>query len=379
MLNTTLSHLKCPRRKRGHSCGATLELHPNEILKNGPNAGIFEVRSGHLKCSQCQFKFPILAGVAVLVDNVREYLLTHVKGIAQAVTDSEIPREYLHEFFEAKTEIQTEHIEEDLEAERVNALYLMNHYLRVKNTPSNHLWWRSQSGRGSPLIDSLIRQYWDEGPFAKIEHWVREKNIPTVDSVELGCGVGGLYSVLKPYIGSYLGVDSSFVSIAIGRHLALGVPYRGTLQIPEDLLQGPVSRNMNFPSAQSYDGRADLVVGDLVEPPLQMEKWELAITLNAIDMLDDPSSLPAIQHRLLKSGGIAIQSCPYIWHPEVSFRLQKRLPQKLRDSSSLAVEWLYQKAGFKIEEREEDIPWLFFKHIRQLEIYSVHAFLARKV
>jgi hypothetical protein len=42
------------------------------------------------------------------------------------------------------------------------------------------------------------------------------------------------------------------------------------------------------------------------------------------------------------------------------------------------VEWLYRKSGFKIEDSEKHIPWLFFKHLRQIEIYSVHAFVAKK-
>jgi hypothetical protein len=95
-------------------------------------------------------------------------------------------------------------------------------------------------------------------------------------------------------------------------------------------------------------------------------------------MLDEPSSLPEFQYELLKKNGIAIQSCPYIWHPEVARKLRKRLPAPLKNSSSAAAEWLYEKAGFKIEEKQEDLPWLFFKHLRQLEVYSVHAFVARK-
>jgi hypothetical protein len=31
-----------------------------------------------------------------------------------------------------------------------------------------------------------------------------------------------------------------------------------------------------------------------------------------------------------------------------------------------------------VERREEQVPWLFFKHLRQIELYSVHVFLAEK-
>jgi SAM-dependent methyltransferase len=322
-----------------------------------------------------------LAGVAILVDNVRYYLLSHVKGIAQAVLDSEIPREYLADFLEAKAEIQSEHIEEDLEAERVNSLYLMNHYLRVRNSDSSSQspWWKPVSSDGSPLIDSLVRNYWDQGPFAQIKSWVGELTHQGTqqDVIELGCGVGGLALELKDSIRSYLGVDSSFASIALARHIALGVPYRGKIQIPGDLLQGPVSRKIDLPIARSYQGNIDFVVGDIESPPLQSEQWDLAIALNAIDMLDTPSQLPELKLKLLKKNGRAIQSCPYVWHETVARKLRGKLPREIQDSAQ-AVEYLYQQAGFKIERSMPHLPWLFFKHLRQIEIYSVHLFQAKK-
>ncbi len=379
MLNTTLLRLRCPRRKRGNNlCLSRLKLysqsHPTQQEKSQP----YEVTTGHLQCEKCRSQFPILAGVAILVEDVRMYLLSHVKGIAQAVPDSDIPKEFLRDFLEAKAEIETEHIEEDLESERILSLYVLNHYLRVSELNSSQApWWRSKNGEGSALMDELIRKYWDQGPMSQIQRWVKE-NAPVQDVVELGCGVGGLYPTLKSQIRSYLGVDSSFVSIAVGRHLALGVPYRGKIRFPEDLLQGPVSRSLPVPASHSFDGHSDFVVGDLDALPLAPDAYDLAVALNAIDMMDVPSQLPRIQKELVRKNGMIIQSCPYIWHPRVAQELRKSLPSHLRDSSSQAVEWLYQQAGLKIEKSVQEIPWLFFKHLRQLEIYSVHAFLARK-
>ena len=365
MLTTTLPHLKCPKKKKGKAaCTGALRLVAKETIRE-------DVRSGHLECLACKTKFPILSGIAVLVDDVRAYLLEHVKGISKIVLDSEIPPEYLREFRSAKADIRLEHIEDDLEADRVNALYLMNHYLHAENN-----WWQPRSGKGSPLIDSLVREHWDRGPFAQIEKWIGKSKAPR-SAVELGCGVGGLYAVLKPHLKSYLGVDSAFASIALARHLNLGAAYRGVIKIPEDLLQGPTSREVKIAAEKSPDGRADFIVGDIENPPLQSGKWDLALTLNAIDMLVDPAALPKLQSELLHSGGTAISSCPYIWHEAVAKKLRAKLPKTISDSAA-AVEWLYEQAGFKVLERVEHLPWLFFKHVRQLEIYSVHLFMANK-
>lgn len=377
MLKSSLSKLRCPKAgKKNQPCGSTLVLTPKETIQIGSS---LEIRSGQLTCSQCRAQFPILAGVALLVSDVRDYLLAHVKGISKVVSDAEIPREFLSEFLEAKEEIQVEHIEEDLEAERVVSLYLMNHYLKVSQADPQRQWWSPDSGLGSPLIDELVRKYWDHGPFSWIQERIQRMNQddPNAFIVELGCGVGGLCRELSRENQSYLGVDSSFASIALARHLALGVSYSGKIRIPKDLLQGSVSFDPGILPAEELNGQADFVVGDLEFLPVEDGNANLVIALNAIDMLDEPSLLPKTQNRLLKRGGVAIQSCPYIWHETVSRKLRARLPRSIRDSAR-AVEWLYEQEGLRIDEKTDHLPWLFLKHLRQLEIYSVHIFMAKK-
>jgi SAM-dependent methyltransferase/uncharacterized protein YbaR (Trm112 family) len=382
MFSTTLKKLRCPsfpkRGKQTQACGAPLHFGEEEH-GNSPNhlpshsgEKPREIKSGLLWCTKCRAKYPILAGVAILTADVRTYLIEHVKGISALVPDSDIPREYREEYREAKSDIQIEHIEEDLEAERVNSLYFLNHYLRT----DGEKWWKPTVGAASPLIDELVRKYWDHGPFAQIESRLVKEG-KSYDIVELGCGLGGLFNVLKPVCSSFLGVDSSFASIALARHLALGIPYRGKLRIPEDLLQGAVSRAVRYESAKSSDGKADFVVGDLGSVPVVSGECDLTIALNAIDMMPEPWRLPELQFELLRKGGIAVQSCPYIWHEQVAESLRNRLPEEIRDSAG-AAEWLYEEAGFKISEKVDHVPWLFFKHARQLEIYSVHIFIAQK-
>jgi len=340
-----------------------------------------EIRSGTLSCRKCKAQFPILAGVALLVPDVHGYLNAHIKGISKVVPDSEIPDEWLETFLEAKMELQnsaTEHIEEDLEAERVNALYVMNHYLQAHPLPADP-WWRPTDGMGSPLMDTLIQEHWDHGPFRQIASWVRD--LPGRKSarlaVELGCGVGGLYSHLRKHLHFYLGVDSSFASIALARHLQLGVPYDARMGIPADLLSGPTSRPVQIKPRHFQDGSCDWVVADVENPPLRAGQWDLSLSLNMIDMLEDPATLPRLQHKLIKAGGLAIQSCPYIWHEAAAKKLRARLPKTVRDSAS-AIEYLYKKTGLSVQKKVAHVPWLFFKHLRQLELYSVHMFLAKK-
>ena len=373
MLISTLQYLRCPQRKRKIACGSELTC---------DSAGeTIEVWYGTLTCALCNANYPILAGVAIVVEDVESYILHHVKGISKVVPDAKIPAAYRKQFAALKKELKhsEEHIEEDLESERVTALYLMNHYLRVNEKKTQ--WWKPEQGAFSPLIDQLVREYWDQGPFFHIEKWVRglsEMSKKKITAVELGCGVGGLFSLLQPHLHSYLGVDSSFASIALARHLNLGAPYPEKIKVPGDLLLGTVSRAVDFPSpVLTGSCTVDFVVGDLERPALQIGTWDLSLVLNAIDMLEEPADLPRLQHELVRAGGWAIQSAPYIWHQKIAKKIRSLLPEKIKDSAS-AAESLYQKAGFKIEKRLDHVPWLFFKHVRQLEVYSVHLFWGRK-
>jgi SAM-dependent methyltransferase len=334
-----------------------------------PDCGSDLRHTKSVTCNSCKKEYPVLAGVLILVSDIQSYLFEHVKGISRYVDEKEIPPKYRRAFLEAKNEIGTEHIEEDLEAERVTSLYLMNHYLRSNQVSSpDH------------LLNELIHKHWDHGPFEKIKTHLVDNTLKSKPSlIELGCGVGGLYSALQQNIGSYLGLDSSFASVALARHFILGAPLRQKkFLVPHDLLQGSVSREVKIPIPKTPPSNVDFIVCDLSDPPVKSGQWQMSAALNVIDMLPDPSALPKLQYKLLQPQGIAIQSCPYIWHPAVSAALRKSLPKSIQDSTK-AVEYLYEKNGFKIEHREMHVPWLFFKNIRQLEIYSVHLLWSKRL
>ena len=328
-----------------------------------------ELSSGELRCTDCSSVFPILAGVAILIDSPRAYVLEHAEGIARYVVDSEIPKEWRKEYTRAKAEGTQHHIEESLESDRVNALYLATHFLNAQESE----WWRSPESKSDPLLDPLMKSHWDHGPMQKVAAWIAA--LPGASRgltiAELGCGTGGLRWKLDRHTKFYLGADNSFSSIARARTMQ----NLKQIEIPGDLLHGTTSRKVGIelPSTQA---EADFVVGDLRAPPLALEAWDCAISMNTIDMLERPEDLPRAQSRLLKQGGHAIQSSPYVWHPQVAKNISKKLGNI--STSVLAIEKLYASCGLTATRSEPRIPWLFFKHDRQIEIYWTHLFSAIK-
>lgn len=356
MLESTLPRLRCPSCLEGNSGRLSLAAETRQR---------HDVLSGTLHCESCGSAFPIFGGVALLVGDVEHYLRLHVRGVAALVADDEIP-EYLRDtYLEAKEQSPSD--DEDLESERVNALYFATHYLRAKGK-----WWRPRTDF-SPEIDRLVRACWDKGPFAKIEAWTRKQK--KLDVVELGCGVGGLARVLQKRTASYLGFDTSFASIALARHVNLGAPYSLSLHLPQDLFHGPLTREVPLPMPLK-GGLVDFVVAEIESPPVEKGAFSLAVALNLIDVIDDPAALPSIQHALLAEQGTAITSSPYLWNEPTVARLREFWPEAKNSAEAVAA--LYEAEGFTLSQEETHVPWLFLEHFRKLGLYSVHLFAARK-
>ncbi|MBU6376461.1 MAG: hypothetical protein KGQ59_10730 [Bdellovibrionales bacterium] len=365
MFLSTLENLRCL------NCQGVLEARDPEWVFNEHSRG--DVLWGRVTCPACQSWYPILAGVLLYVSDVENALVQHIKGISRLVPDERIPAEHLAHFVEARESLTEdgffdEGLEEDLEAERVNALYVMNHYLKAENVPST----------GSGLIDQLVKDHWDHGPLEKSAQWILKHGSQRV--LEFGSSVGGIAQRLGSFgtdkIQRYLGIDASFHSVALARHLALGAFYPHAIRIPGDLIQGPVSVFPQLPAPfWERSDRADFILGDIHSLALTPERFDVCVALGLIDMLEEPGVLVYQQREALSPDGFAIQASPYIWHEQIAAALRDRYPGQ---SSAEAVLSLYQDSGFKIYETEDSLPWVFYKHQRQVELYSVHLSIIKK-
>ncbi len=351
MFLSTLDHLHCPARDG--RCKGPLGL---DTKNKSPTHDILE---GLLRCPSCQSTYPILGGVALVVPDVESYIDLHIKGIARVIRAEDVPLPFRTIFTRARKRIEKEASDwdEDLESERVNSLYYLSHYAQATELTDE-----------SSAVSQLIQDHWDHGPFAVLAREF-EKLPSELKLVELGCSVGGLSTALASRLSEYLGVDSSFLAIALARHLHFKGPYPKLL-LPNDLLEGPVSRPCS-PTQAVHPKRADWIVGDIECSPLKPKRWDACAALGLIDMVHEPTRLITLQQTLLKSSGWVIQACPYIWHPKIAEQIRKSVPTTIRESSA-AIEWLYKKSRVQIRASHSKVPWLFFKHRRQIELYLVH-------
>lgn len=349
------------------------QLNVKTTLSASPHQGDQEIHYGILSCGQCKAEFPIVEGVAILVPELDDYFYEHAKGISTVLPKSAItnfekvsPPSAIEAYETGLSEIselrnqQAGFVwEEDLETERVTHLYLLNHYVPRKQLPKNP----------DPVIEELLAQHWDQSPLALAAQKTHGERV-----LELGSGVGGLLSKLALHKSgsppkTYLGIDQSFLSTHYARKVSFFSPHGFEVIPPHDLLMKPSKVSPLKGDPISLKGiKADFVVGGIAGCPARENIWDSVIALNALDMVDPPQVLPRTQARLGKKGAEFIQSCPYLWPPKSANGIPS--PKFAQD--------LYGKEGLKITFSQEHVPWLFFKHERQLEYYSVHMFIASK-
>ncbi len=323
---------------------------------------------GALQCAKCSAQYPVLDGIPILLRKPHDYILSHAKGIARFTDAKEIPKAIRREFESIVKEFnRADYMEEDLESARVIALYLATHYL---NAREKEAWWREEGPIASPLIEKLMREQWDHGFWREVERLAREFAAASPGAgefrvAELGCGVGGVARFLDRPGLFYLGLDTSFASLQMARRVYAQPEFK--LRMPGDLLRGEFSRELKI-KLPPLQGSAFFCVADIENAPLRARHFDGNISLNTIDMLDQPENLPKTQLQSVREGGWVMASSPFIWQPKIAQGLRKK---STAPSSGKLFRELYEKAGMKLKLEKSHLPWLFFKHERQLEIYSV--------
>lgn len=122
--------------------------------------------------------------------------------------------------------------------------------------------------------------------------------------VDIGCGTKPYAAMLSPYVTEHIGVDH------------------------EDSLHGKVNVNL---------------IGTAYKIPFPEESFDSALCTAVLEHLEEPEQALRECHRVLKLGGIAIYSVPFIWHLHEE-------PRDFYRFSKYGLEYLFNKTGFEIIE-----------------------------
>jgi ubiquinone/menaquinone biosynthesis C-methylase UbiE len=122
--------------------------------------------------------------------------------------------------------------------------------------------------------------------------------------IDIGCGKKPYAPVLKSYVTEHIGVD-----------------HPGTL----------------------HDKSNIDVFGTAYEIPLESNYFDSAICTAVLEHLEEPEMAIRECHRVLKQGGVAIYSMPFIWHLHEE-------PRDFFRYSKYGLKYLFEKGGFQIVE-----------------------------
>lgn len=105
--------------------------------------------------------------------------------------------------------------------------------------------------------------------------------------------------------------------------------------------------------------------GTAYDIPFEDKSFDSALCTAVLEHLEEPEQALRECHRVLKSGGVAIYSVPFIWHLHEE-------PRDFFRYSKYGLKYLFEKAGFEIIEiKALSGFWVTFG---QLLVYNIYRF-----
>ena len=144
--------------------------------------------------------------------------------------------------------------------------------------------------------------------------------------IDIGCGTKPYKEILMPYVLEHIGVD-----------------HEGT-----------------------YHEKSNIdLVGSAYKIPAENESFDSALCTGVLEHLEEPEQALRECYRVLKTGGTAIYSMPFIWHLHEE-------PRDFYRFSKYGIKYLFEKTGFKIVELKALSGfWVTFG---QLFVYNIYRF-----
>ena len=312
MKNSIVEQLVCVTK----GCNSKLEIE-SIADKHG------DCIEGFLDCNKCQAAYPILDGVAVIVNDLVAYASHRPKILGRWLVES-------------KNRLMKEFLKEAAKHVKITS---EDRYEIGGAWFAPYLSMHSPKSKVDKHFAKIMNSRFDEF-YRNIAELIFQKFSSQRLCLDLGCAVGTTAKALARKFDFVFGVDQSFSFIKEAR-------------------KRNNAKNTEF-----------LVVNSL-ELPFK-KNFDLIVSLNLIDLVD-PKKLLTNIHSLLSNNGHVVLADPY------DFRDEKGNPRPLYDSKNLRK--LLNDIGFTIDEstsRESFIPWTLRIHNRAYLVYFDDLIIATK-
>lgn len=278
--------------------------------------GRLEAAAHLLRCAACG-PYPVLGGVPVLVPDPSAWCADfHDAALAALAQHGEATREAVAV------------VEAFAEARRPEPRAFSDDW-----TPAEHEGAAAPAlvkGPAARALDGLLRAGREEGPAA----WLARHAASARVALEVGCGAGERSEALARTAAALVVGDSSL---------------RAVLQARARAARG--------------DAEVTGVVLDAAALPLRPRSVDLVVAEHLVDLLDAPADFFARARQVLRPGGRLLVTTP---EPALGF------------GDDGAAEGLAARAGFRVTERRDGLPWLRVNSSRFVECYLVQALALRR-
>ncbi len=173
----------------------------------------------------------------------------------------------------------------------------------------------------------------NSSPQNVLVQWIVQKQLERIAQtylkgklIDIGCGTKPYREMISPYITEHIGVDH------------------------KDSL---------------HDQSSVDLFGTAYHIQMDDETFDAAISTAVLEHLEEPELALKECYRVLKSGGIAVYSVPFIWHLHEE-------PRDFYRFTKYGLKYLFEKVGFEIIELNALSGfWVTFG---QLSVYNLHRF-----
>ena len=312
MRNSITEHLVCVT----DNCNSLLKL---EHLSSTSD----DCTEGFLRCSRCDASYPIINGVAIIVNDFTNYISQRTKILGKWL-------------LECKTDPMKKFIRK--QAKDVQKL-AQNRYEEGGTWFEPYLYMRSPKTKIDKRFSQIINENFDNF-YSRLANLILDKFSDNKMCLDLGCATGTVTYRLAKKLDFVFGVDQSFSFVREARKQN--------------------KDNMEF------------LVADSLKLPFKNNKFDLVISLNVLDLVN-PEKLLRYIHSLLKPAGSMVITDPY------DFRDEKGDPNNTHDGKSIRK--FLMNNGFTIDkntQKESFLPWVLRINRRAYLLYFADLIIAKR-
>lgn len=269
-----------------------------------------------LRCSGCGKRYPVVAGVPVLVRDPAGYVRAELEALARAYWDARQRKDGLDETARdaGLTEVSVERHRDVLEVEirrTETFLGLLEPAAELLTEPASSSDTRSSGWTFDSLVPYLMRDWTDTAELAAIGARIGaalRQALPDPSGkrvVFAACGAAGLLATLPPEFDRVLGFDLALPVLAAARRLLDGENI--DMALPRSINE---AGGITLRGHDRAGSRAELAAMNALDTAFADSAVDCIVTSFLLDLIPEPAKLVHEIHRILADGGAWINYGP---------------------------------------------------------------------